>query len=79
MLTARCGGQGSTLTASASRRVTPLGLLIVLCTAGIPYWHTHRRISGPHNLSEGRGYLKPTGKSPEEASAGRPGQYRDGR
>jgi hypothetical protein len=50
-----------------------------LCTAGIPYWHTHRRISGPHNLSEGRGYLKPTGKSPEEASAGRPGQYRDGR
>jgi hypothetical protein len=49
------------------------GLLIVLLAIGIPYWLTHRRLR-PHDLAEGQGYLDATGKTPEDAAAGRPGR-----
>lgn len=52
---------------------TVAGLVIVLLAIGIPYWLTHRRMR-PHDLSEGRAYLDATGKTPEDASAGRPGR-----
>lgn len=48
------------------------GLLIVLLAIGIPYWLTHRRLR-PHDLTEGQAYLDATGKTPEDAAAGRPG------
>lgn len=49
------------------------GLVIVLLAVGIPYWLTHRRLR-PHDLTEGREYLDTTGKTPEDAAAGRPGR-----
>lgn len=48
------------------------GLLIVLLAIGIPFWLTHRRLR-PHDLNEGQAYLNATGKTPEDAAAGRPG------
>jgi hypothetical protein len=54
------------------------GLLIVLLAIGIPYWRTHRRLR-PHDLTEGQAYLDATGKTPEDAAAGRPGRrFRQG-
>ena len=50
-----------------------VGLLIVLLVVAIPLWLTHRRMQ-PHDLSEGQAYLDATGKTPEEAAAGRPGR-----
>jgi hypothetical protein len=49
------------------------GLVIVLLAIGIPYWLTHRRLR-PHDLAEGQAYLDATGKTPEDATAGRPGR-----
>jgi hypothetical protein len=49
------------------------GLVIVLLAIGIPYWLTHRRLR-PHDLTEGQAYLDATGKTPEDAAAGRPGR-----
>jgi len=50
-----------------------IGLIIVACVVGIPYWFTHRRLRPHHDLDTGVAYLKATGKSPEDAVAGRPG------
>lgn len=54
------------------------GLVIVVLAIGIPYWLTHRRLR-PHDLSEGRAYMDATGKTPEDAAAGRPGRRSLGR
>lgn len=55
-----------------------VGLLSVLLAIGIPYWRTHRRLR-PHDLTEGQAYLHATGKTPEDAAAGRPGRrFREG-
>jgi hypothetical protein len=52
-----------------------VGLVIVLCAVGIPYWHTHRRMREPHDLTEARGYLDATGETAEDAAVGRPGRH----
>lgn len=58
-----------------------VGLLIVLLAVGTPYWLTHRRRGrhhdlshAHHDLSDARAYLDATGKTPEDAAAGRPGR-----
>ncbi len=50
-----------------------LGLIIVACAVGIPYWFTHRRLRPHHDIDTASAYLKATGKSPEDALSGRPG------
>jgi hypothetical protein len=50
-----------------------VGLFIVACVVGIPYWFTHRRLRPHHDNDTAAAYLKATGKSPEDAGAGRPG------
>lgn len=35
-----------------------LGLVIVALAVGIPYFLTHKTMSSPHDLSEGRAYLR---------------------
>lgn len=51
-----------------------IGLIIVLAAVGIPYYLTHRRMHPHHDLSEGQAYLEATGKTPEDAIAGRTGR-----
>jgi len=50
-----------------------IGVLIVLLAVGVPYWLTHRRMRAHYDHSEGSAYLEATGKTPEDAAAGRPG------
>lgn len=35
-----------------------MGLVIVALAVGIPYFLTHKTMSSPHDLSEGRAYLR---------------------
>jgi hypothetical protein len=55
-----------------------IGLIIVLAAVGIPYWMTHRRMHPHHDLSGAQEYLEATGKSPEDAAEGRPGDPAEG-
>jgi hypothetical protein len=35
-----------------------IGLVIVALAVGIPYFLTHRRMRDPHDVSDGRSYLR---------------------
>jgi hypothetical protein len=35
-----------------------LGVVIVALAVGIPYFHTHKRMREPHDLSDSREYLR---------------------
>lgn len=50
-----------------------IAVIICLLAIGIPYWRTHRRLRAHGEVSQGRDYLNATGKTPEDAAAGRPG------
>ena len=50
------------------------GLIIVLLAVGIPYWHTHRRMSEQHDPGEAQAYLDATGRTASDVASGRSGR-----
>ena len=50
-----------------------IGLIIVVCVIGGAYWFTHRQLRPHRDLDSSHDYLKATGKTADDALAGRPG------
>ena len=46
----------------------------MLLAVGIPYWHTHRRMSEQHDPDEAQAYLDATGRTASDVASGRSGR-----